>query len=81
MPRRIVWKAKREYWRYVIDGVQNDKDLYRVIGWHKLASNLKSPLIEHNNVVYKSTKEKAEVLCTEILDRFSVDDDLLEDPL
>ncbi|RAL64748.1 hypothetical protein DID88_001779 [Monilinia fructigena] len=30
-------KAKREYWRRLIDNASDDADLYKVVGWHKAA--------------------------------------------
>ena len=76
-----VRKAKREYWKHIIDGISDDKSLYKVIGWHKLAPNLKSPPLEVNGTTVEDTMEKAEVLRTEILERFSAQDDLGCDPL
>jgi hypothetical protein len=76
-----VRKAKREYWRHIINGVSDDKSLYKVIGWHKLSSALKAPPLEVNGTVVEDTMEKAEALRTEILERFSAADDLDLDPL
>lgn len=76
-----VRKAKRDYWRHIIDGVADDKDLYRIIGWHKLSSNLKSPPLVHNGTTIEDTMEKAETLRSEVLGRFRADDDLEQDPL
>ena len=49
--------------------------------WHKLASNLKSPPLKVNGTTIEDMMEKAEVLWTEILERFSADDDLDHNPL
>jgi hypothetical protein len=76
-----VRRAKREYWRKIIDGVKDDKDLYRVVGWHKLTGNLKSPPLVHQGITVEDTMEKAEVLRAEILGRFDASDDLQQDPL
>lgn len=73
-----VRKAKREYWRRIIDNAKDDTALYRVIGWHKQASSLKAPPLAVNGRLVEDTMEKAEVLWEEILDRFSADDDLAE---
>ncbi|RAL68364.1 hypothetical protein DID88_007095 [Monilinia fructigena] len=40
---KIVRKAKKAYWKDIINGVKDDKDLYKVINWHKLGTNLKAP--------------------------------------
>ena len=74
----IVRKAKREYWRRIIDNAKDDTALYRVIGWHKQAPSLKAPPLAVNGRLIEDTMEKAEVLWEEILDRFSADDDLEE---
>jgi hypothetical protein len=76
-----VRKAKRNYWKHIIDGVSDDKSLYKVIGWHKLSPNLKSPPLEVNGVLIEDTMKKAEVLRSEVLERFSAEDDLDYDPL
>lgn len=76
-----VRRAKREYWKHIINGVSDDKSLYRVVGWHKLGPSLKAPPLEVNRVAIEDTMEKAETLRTEILGRFSADDDLDYDPL
>ena len=73
-----VRKAKREYWRRIIDNAKDDTALYKVIGWHKQASSLKAPPLAVNGKLVEDTMEKAKVLREEILDRFSADDDLAE---
>jgi hypothetical protein len=76
----IVRKAKKAYWKHRIDNIKDDKELYKIVGWHKLASAFKSPPLEVNGTVVEKTLEKAEVLRTEILERFSANDDLESDP-
>ena len=76
-----VRKAKREYWKHVINGVKDDKSLYKVVGWHKLASNLKAPPLEVNGEIIEDTLAKAEALRAEVLERFSAEDDLDYDPI
>jgi ribonuclease HI len=77
----VVRKAKREYWRGIIDGVKSDKDLYRVIAWHKHSSALKAPPLVVNGRVIEDTREKADILRAEVLGRFTAEDDLETDPL
>ena len=76
-----VRKAKRDYWQHVIDNVTDDKSLYKVIGWHKLASNLKAPPLVVNGVTIEDAMGKAEALREEVLGRFNTEDDLDYDPL
>lgn len=71
-----VRKAKKEYWRRIIDNAESDAALYKVIGWHKQAPSLKAPPLVVNGRTIEDTLEKAEVLRDEILDRFSASDDL-----
>lgn len=77
----VCRRAKREYWRNIIDGVDSDAKLYKVIGWHKLAPRLKAPPLKLNGTTIEGTAEKAEALRTSILARFSSEDDLDYDPL
>jgi hypothetical protein len=76
-----VHQAKRQYWKHQINNVKDDKALYKIISWHKLASNLKAPPLKVNRVHIKDTMEKAEALCSKVLGRFSAKDDLEQDPL
>lgn len=76
-----VRQAKYEYWKYRINNVKDDKALYKIISWYKLASNLKAPPLVVNRVHIEDTIEKAEVLHSEVLGRFSAEDDLEQDPL
>jgi len=78
---RTVRSAKRQYWRKTIDGVKTDKDLYRVVGWHKLVPKLKSPPIIVDGRQIDGITEKAQVLARHIIHRFSAEDDLPGDPL
>jgi hypothetical protein len=77
----VVRKSKQEYWRHIIDSASDDASLYKVIGWHRLASDLKAPPLKVGDSTVKDTLKKAEVLREKILGRFSAEDDLEEDPL
>ncbi|RAL59764.1 hypothetical protein DID88_000393 [Monilinia fructigena] len=76
-----IRNAKRDYWRRVIDSAADDADLYKVVGWHKLAPSLKAPPLIVNGVSIESTKEKAEALLEKVLHRYDDSDDLEYDPL
>ncbi|RAL60025.1 hypothetical protein DID88_000651 [Monilinia fructigena] len=79
----VLRQAKRSYWAMRLDGVKDDKELYRIMGWHKLTpeSNAKSPSLIIGEREICDTREKAEALFTAVLDRFKADDDLPNDPL
>jgi hypothetical protein len=76
-----VRNAKRAYWRHIIDNVKDDKDLYKIMAWHKLTPNLKAPLLVVNGRSIEETLEKAEALWASVLGCFNEQDDLPEDPL
>ncbi|RYO87805.1 hypothetical protein DL763_006223 [Monosporascus cannonballus] len=78
---KVVRKAKRDYWRKIIDTAVTDKKLYNIISWHKLGPRFKSPPLRVGERIVENISEKAEVLRTEILERFDDKDDLSYDPL
>jgi Endonuclease-reverse transcriptase len=77
----VVRRAKRDYWRKVIDGVKTDKELYAVVAWHRLGPRFGAPPLEADGRVIESTEEKARLLQEKVLQRFTDADDLDTDPL
>ena len=77
----VVRKAKRQYWRNVIDRASTDSQLYKIVNWYKAGTSLKSPPLNINGRVVEDTMLKAETLRSEILERFTDEDDLQSDPL
>ena len=71
-----VRQAKRAYWRNIIDGVKSDKELYRVINWHKLEPTQQDTALVIDGRTITDPAEKAEALRESILSRFSSKDDL-----
>ncbi|RAL64350.1 hypothetical protein DID88_001826 [Monilinia fructigena] len=76
-----IRNAKRDYWRRVIDSATDNADLYKIVGWHKLALSLKAPLLIVDGISIESTKEKAKALLEKVLHRYDDSDDLEYDPL
>jgi hypothetical protein len=76
-----VRNAKRAYWRHIIDDIKDDKDLYKIMAWHKLTPNLKAPPLIVDGRSIEDTLEKAEALRASVLGCFNNVDDLPEDPL
>ncbi|EDN08633.1 conserved hypothetical protein [Histoplasma mississippiense (nom. inval.)] len=76
-----VRKAKRAYWRQVINEARDGRDLYRVVAWHKLEPNLRAPPLVIGDQVIEETAAKAEALQQAILKRYNSADDLEYDPL
>ncbi|RAL66803.1 hypothetical protein DID88_007586 [Monilinia fructigena] len=62
-------KAKREYWRRLIDNASDDADLYKVVGWHRAAPSLKSPPLVVDGQPIEGTREKAQALLDKVLHR------------
>ena len=79
--QNAVRRAKRRYWTQIIDEVKDDKDLYRIVGWHKLEPRLKTPPLQVDDTTVEGPLEKAEALRRALLDRFDPSDDLDYDPL
>ena len=74
--KTTVRQAKRQYWRHIIDNAKDDKDLFKIIAWHKLTpENQDTPLIV-NNTTISDPLEKAEALREEVLNRYTAEDDL-----
>lgn len=60
----------------MINNAKDNKDLFKIIAWHKLTpENQDAPLVV-NNVTITNPLEKAEALREEVLNRFSAEDDL-----
>jgi ribonuclease HI len=76
-----VRRAKRDYWKHIINGVKDSESLFKVVSWHKLSPRLKAPPLKVNGTTIEDTLGKAEALRAEVLDRFSANDDLPYDPL
>jgi hypothetical protein len=78
--KTAVRQAKRQYWRHVINNAKDDKDLFKIIAWHKLTpENQETPLIINNRTI-SDPLEKAEALREEVLNRYTADDDLRRCP-
>ena len=68
--------TKKESWRHIIDNAKEDRDLYRIIAWHKLEPKNQEPPLIIGQQTLTNTTAKAEALRKAILTRFSAEDDL-----
>ncbi|KAK2933578.1 Ankyrin repeat [Fusarium oxysporum f. sp. vasinfectum] len=75
-----VRREKLEYWRRVIDAVDSDQDLYKVVNWHKLRPNIKAPALNINGKIIWENTAKADALRKTLLERVTDDEDLTDDP-
>jgi hypothetical protein len=78
--KTTVRQAKTQYWRHVIDNAKDDKDLFKIIAWHKLTpENQDTPLIVNKRTI-SDPLEKAEALQEEVLNRYTAANDLRHHP-
>jgi hypothetical protein len=65
---------------HIIDNARDDKDLFKIVAWHKLTpENQDTPLIV-NGTTISDPLEKAEALREEVLNRYTAEDDLSHYP-
>ena len=74
-------RAKSDYWRRVINGSITPTQLYKLVAWHHGKTQFKSPPIKKDGRLIENTLEKAEVMKSDLLQRYTKDDDLQENPL
>lgn len=67
--RKVVRRAKRDYWRGVIESAENPADLFKVVSWHKLSAGPSSPPLVVGNQVYETQLDKATALRRATLER------------
>ncbi|EFQ25661.1 reverse transcriptase [Colletotrichum graminicola M1.001] len=74
--RKEVRLAKARYWTDQIDKMDTDKEMYRVMGWHKPSSQLRAPPLQDGENIVTAPIEKANVLRKRLLERFNADTDI-----
>ncbi|KDN63501.1 hypothetical protein CSUB01_12226 [Colletotrichum sublineola] len=77
--RRVIRAAKAQYWTNQIDKMRTDKDLYRVMGWHKPRTQFCAPPLRDGDELVTAPNEKADLLRQNLLERFNEETDI--DPL
>ncbi|KAJ2900039.1 RNA-directed DNA polymerase from transposon X-element [Zalerion maritima] len=78
---KVVRQEKRNYWQERIEDATSDKDLYKIIHWHKLSPAIKAPPLVVGGRPIDNPTEKAHALRTALLERYTDADDLDYDPL
>ncbi|KAJ6439060.1 reverse transcriptase [Purpureocillium lavendulum] len=74
--RRVVRRAKRAYWRDLIDSVQSDKDVFKITRWLKRPGVFRPPPLQVGEAIIETQIGKAEALRHATLERRTVDDDI-----
>ena len=74
--RRVVRRAKRAYWRGLIDGVQSDRDVFKITRWLKRPGVFRPPPLQVGETIIETQIGKAEALRHATLERRTADDDI-----
>jgi ribonuclease HI len=76
---RVVRRAKRLYWRNLIDTFSDSSSLFKAVRWLKSPGPFQPPPLQVDDVVYESQIDKANALRRATLERRTADDDI-QDP-
>ncbi|KAF5721341.1 reverse transcriptase domain-containing protein, partial [Fusarium mundagurra] len=73
---RIVRRAKRQYWRNLIDSFSSSSAVFKAVRWLKSPGAFQPPPLQVDNVVYETQMDKANALRQATLERRTADDDI-----
>ncbi|RKK58754.1 hypothetical protein BFJ69_g17363, partial [Fusarium oxysporum] len=73
---RVVRRAKRLYWRNLIDTFSDSSSVFRAVRWLKSPGPFQPPPLQVDDVVYESQIDKANALRRATLERRTADDDI-----
>ncbi|KAL9563791.1 hypothetical protein ACKAV7_012033 [Fusarium commune] len=76
---RVVHRAKRLYWRNLIDTFSDSSSVFKAVRWLKSPGPFQPPPLQVDDVVYESQRDKANALRRATLERRTADDDI-QDP-
>ncbi|RKK89892.1 hypothetical protein BFJ68_g16603 [Fusarium oxysporum] len=76
---RVVRRAKRLYWRNLIDTFSDSSSVFKAVRWLKSPGPFQPPPLQVDDVVYESQTDKANALRRATLERRTADDDI-QDP-
>ncbi|OAQ61343.1 reverse transcriptase, RNaseH [Purpureocillium lilacinum] len=74
--RAVVRRAKRTYWRNLINGVQEGKDIFKVTRWLKSPGVFRPPPLQVGETIVGTQTDKAEALRQATLERRTAADDI-----
>ncbi|KAL6405980.1 reverse transcriptase domain protein [Ilyonectria robusta] len=77
--RKIVKKAKTDFWRDIINNATTNADIFRIAGWVRTQSAFQPPPLQVGDEVFVTQEEKANALRKATLERLDAGDDI-EDP-
>ncbi|KJZ68476.1 hypothetical protein HIM_01090 [Hirsutella minnesotensis 3608] len=76
--QRVVRRAKRQYWRNLIDGFSDSASIYKAVRWLKSPGAFQPPPLQIGDVVYETQLEKANALRRSTLERRTAADDIAD---
>ena len=74
--RSQVLKAKREHWKRMVEEMETQKDVFRLVKWADARSRQPPPPLLHEDRLVTDQRERATILGSALLTRFSAADDL-----
>ncbi|KJZ71584.1 hypothetical protein HIM_09053 [Hirsutella minnesotensis 3608] len=76
--QRVVRRAKRQYWRNLIDGFSDSASVYKAVRWLKSSGAFQPPPLEIGDAVYETQLDKAKALRRSTLERRTAADDITD---
>ncbi|KAJ3453540.1 hypothetical protein MRS44_017787 [Fusarium solani] len=76
---RVVRRAKRLYWRNLIDSFSDSSSVFKAVRWLKSPGAFQPPPLQVGDVVYETQIDKANALRRAALERRTAEDDI-QDP-
>ncbi|KAM5361864.1 hypothetical protein ACJA88_014282 [Fusarium oxysporum] len=73
---RVVRRAKRKYWRNLIDSFSCSSAVFKAVRWLKSPGAFQPPPLQVDNVVYETQIDKANALRQATLERRTAEDDI-----
>ncbi|EXU95295.1 exonuclease-endonuclease-phosphatase family protein [Metarhizium robertsii] len=77
--QNVVRRAKRQYWRNLIDGFSDSAAVYKALRWLKSPGAFQPPPLQIDGVVYETQMDKTNALRRSTLERRTAADDI-DDP-
>lgn len=74
--QKVVRRAKRLYWRDLIDSFSDSASIFRAVRWLRSPGAFQPPPLQVDDVVYETQLDKANALRRATLERRTADDDI-----
>ncbi|KAF4460560.1 reverse transcriptase [Fusarium albosuccineum] len=73
---RVVCRAKRQYWRNLIDSFSDSSAVFKAVRWLKSPGPFQPPPLQVDDIVYETQTDKANALRRATLERRTAEDDI-----